>query len=140
MKTEVFILIIFIGSIYIISTICYCISSMYDFSFLNPIRNYKKFSSFNWFGIIIYTLILNILWLPYAIIYWLYKLIYFICTVGRKNNMNRNELRNEIDMLNGNINRMMISRDKEEIANMYKYAAQKLSIIYIENINRLNNK
>jgi hypothetical protein len=46
----------------------------------NPIRNYKEWSQFNWFGIIVITLILNIIFLPYAIIYWIYKLF----TVGRK--------------------------------------------------------
>lgn len=38
----------------------------------------------NWFGIGIMTIFLNAMFLPYAIIYWLVKLIYFTITVGRK--------------------------------------------------------
>lgn len=56
----------------------------FDLSFLTPIHNYKNWSSFNWFGVIVCTLLINIIWLPYAIVYWLYKLIYFLFTVGRK--------------------------------------------------------
>lgn len=51
-----------------------------DFSIYNPIRNYKEWTSFNWFGITIITIIINIVLLPYAIGYWIYKLF----TVGRK--------------------------------------------------------
>lgn len=50
-----------------------------DFSFFNPIRNYKKWSSMNWFGVIFFTLLLNIILPVYAFGYWFYKL----CTVGR---------------------------------------------------------
>ena len=39
---------------------------------------------FNWFGIGMITLFLNIIFLPYSIIYWLVKLIYFLITVGRE--------------------------------------------------------
>ena len=52
-----------------------------DFSFFNPIRNYKQWSGINWFGVIFLTLLLNIVFPVYAIGYWFYKL----CTVGRKN-------------------------------------------------------
>jgi hypothetical protein len=62
-----------------------------DLSFLNPIRNYNMWTNINWFGIIIITLLLNIICAPYAIGYWLYKFISVICnlvrfifTVGRK--------------------------------------------------------
>lgn len=34
--------------------------------------------------IIVCTLFLNILWLPYAIIYWIYELIHLLFTVGRR--------------------------------------------------------
>lgn len=81
MNTSVFMLIMFIVPIYIVSTISYQVY-YFTLSFLNPIRNYKKWTAFNWFGIITGTLILNIIWLPYAIIYWLYKLIYLLFTVG----------------------------------------------------------
>jgi hypothetical protein len=46
----------------------------------NPITNYKKWKQFNWFGIIIITLMLNIILFPNAIIYW----IYILFTIGRK--------------------------------------------------------
>lgn len=53
----------------------------FDLSIFNPIRNYNKWRKMNWFGVIITTLILNILLFPYAIIYWL---VYKLFTVGRK--------------------------------------------------------
>ena len=49
-----------------------------DFRFLNPIWLYKN-TKFNIFGTIIFTILFNILILPYALIYWFYKL----CTVGK---------------------------------------------------------
>lgn len=51
-----------------------------DFSFLNPICNYKKWKSLNWFGVAILTLALNIFHPIFSVGYWFYKL----CTVGRK--------------------------------------------------------
>lgn len=45
----------------------------------NPIRNYDEWAQYNWFGIIIITMFLNIILLPYAVAYWIYKLF----TVGR---------------------------------------------------------
>lgn len=51
-------------------------------SILNPIINYNEWTQFNWFGIIVMTLFLNIILFPYAIVYWIYKLF----TVGRKEN------------------------------------------------------
>lgn len=50
-----------------------------DFSFFNPIRNYQKWNCMNWFGVIFFTLLLNIVLPVYAFGYWFYKL----CTVGR---------------------------------------------------------
>ena len=51
-----------------------------DLSILNPIRNYNEWCRINWFGISVITIILNIICLPWAICYWIYKLF----TVGRK--------------------------------------------------------
>lgn len=56
------------------------LSEQLNFLFFNPIRNYNKWRSMNWFGVGVCTLFLNIILLPYAIIYWIYKLF----TVGRK--------------------------------------------------------
>ena len=65
----------------------YCIASFgilmeidADFSMFNPIRNYRTWTSVNWFGVIVMTLLLNIIFLPYAIGYWIYKSF----TIGRK--------------------------------------------------------
>ena len=49
------------------------------FNFLNPVQFYYN-ESVNWFGAYFITLTINILFAPYAIVYWIYKL----CTVGRK--------------------------------------------------------
>lgn len=57
-----------------------CLGDNFDLSFFNPIRNYKQWTKMNWFGVGVCTLFLNIILLPYAIIYWTYKLF----TVGRK--------------------------------------------------------
>ena len=50
------------------------------FEHLNPIYNYKQWTECNWFGVAIGTLIINLLLLPVAIIFWFIKL----CKVGRK--------------------------------------------------------
>lgn len=50
-----------------------------DLSFFNPIRNYKQWSCMNWFGVIFFTLLLNIIIPVYALGYWFYKL----CTIWR---------------------------------------------------------
>ena len=54
----------------------------FDWSIFNPIRNYKKWIKLNWLGISIITLLLNIIFIPYAFCYWG---IYKAFTVGRKN-------------------------------------------------------
>lgn len=71
--------------IYMIITFNIIFERNFDISFLNLIRNYKEWCyTLNWLGIGIMTVFLNIIFLPYAIIYWLVKLIYFLITVGRK--------------------------------------------------------
>ena len=47
--------------------------------FVNPVWIYKKYGV-NWFGAALLSLFFNMLTLPYALCYWIYKL----CTVGRK--------------------------------------------------------
>lgn len=51
--------------------------------------------------------------------------------------MSEIRLKYEIDMLQGNINRMMVTDDLKEIANMYYYANSRLSTIYRENLDRV---
>ena len=48
------------------------------FEFVNPVWFYKNIKV-NIFGAIFCTIVLNIAILPWALVYWLYKL----CTVGR---------------------------------------------------------
>ena len=53
--------------------------------YLNPIKNYyEEWKKLNWFGVGVFTLIINLLLLPYAILYWVFKLFYWLFTVGRK--------------------------------------------------------
>ena len=62
-----------------------CIAFAFDLKIaLNPIKNYKNWISLNWFGVVIITLLINIIFLPFVVVYWLFKLIYFLFTVGRK--------------------------------------------------------
>ena len=63
----------------------------FDLSIFNPIRNYNKWINFNWFGIGVITILLNIIFVIYAIWYWAYKIIQIVCeliywlfTVGRR--------------------------------------------------------
>lgn len=47
-------------------------------AWLNPLFIYKNIGV-NWFGAVLLALVVNVIFVPYAILYWLYKL----CTVGR---------------------------------------------------------
>lgn len=49
-------------------------------NFFNPLRNYQKWDRMNWFGVMFFTLLLNIILPVYAFGYWFYKL----CVVGRR--------------------------------------------------------
>ena len=71
-----------IWSLFIICNICFVIwiKNWNSLSIFNPIRNYNKWIAFNWFGISTITILLNIILLPYAIVYWIYRLF----TIGRK--------------------------------------------------------
>lgn len=46
--------------------------------------------------------------------------------------MTHKELLNEADMLQGNINRMMVTKDNTELITMYTFALERLSKIYRE--------
>lgn len=54
--------------------------------------------------------------------------------------MTRQELMNECDSLQGNINRMMVTDDKEELYEMYCWAKARLETIYRENSKRIKLK
>lgn len=51
--------------------------------FVNPFWIYKRIKV-NWFGSALVSLLFNMITLPFAICYWLYKL----CTAGRKDGFN----------------------------------------------------
>ena len=53
-------------------------------------------------------------------------------TEQRGDNVTHKELMNEADMLQGNINRMMVTNDKDELLKMYAFALERLEKIYIE--------
>lgn len=52
--------------------------------------------------------------------------------VIRGNKMTHKELLNEADMLQGNINRMIVTDDKDELLKMYAFALERLGKIYVE--------
>jgi hypothetical protein len=55
-----------------------------DHHYLNPINNYYyEWKKLNVLGVLVFTLLLNIVLAPWAIIYWVIKFFVFIFTVGR---------------------------------------------------------
>lgn len=54
--------------------------------------------------------------------------------------MTRQELYNEIGMLNGNVNRMCVTDDVKELESMKDWAVKRIQTIYEENLSRINNK
>lgn len=85
-EIEIVVGILFFVVLYVAITFYIIVNRNFDFSFLNPLRNYRAWHMLNWFGIGVMTIFSNVIFLPYAIIYWLVKLIYFLITVGRKEN------------------------------------------------------
>lgn len=54
--------------------------------------------------------------------------------------MTNKELRIERDMLDGNLNRMMITDDLTELRSMYAFAKERLEDIYNERMSRFEEK
>ena len=54
--------------------------------------------------------------------------------------MTQQELNNEVDMLEGNINRMCVTKDKVELFKMFTYARVRIERIYQHNKERLSGK
>lgn len=52
--------------------------------------------------------------------------------------MTRQELMNQADMLQGNINRMMVTEDPKELTSMYQWAERRLWTIYRERVKELD--
>ena len=51
-----------------------------------------------------------------------------------------NELRNERDSLDGDLNRMSVTDDEDEMESMYEWALRRVVAIYEYNVERLKNK
>lgn len=54
--------------------------------------------------------------------------------------MNRQKLEIEIDMLQGNINRMCVTGDDAELASMQQWAKKRIDRIYLYNHQRLREQ
>ena len=52
--------------------------------------------------------------------------------------MTNHKLLNEADMLQGNINRMMVTDDPKELLSMYMWAERRLKTIHKERLNELD--
>lgn len=77
---SLFISVLFIAHVVFLGNLEVGARAIDNFNIFNPIRNYKTWTSMNWFGVILGTMLLHVLLPVYAIIYWFYKL----CTFGRK--------------------------------------------------------
>lgn len=53
--------------------------------------------------------------------------------------MTRQQLMNECDMLQGNVNRMMVTDSKEELYEMYYWASARLGTLLRENRKRIED-
>lgn len=82
MKETIALTITLLIAVYVVATLMYVL--IYGLSCLNPVRNYKKWTSLNYLGVGVITLLINVILLPYAVCYWIYKLIYMLFTIGRK--------------------------------------------------------
>ena len=46
--------------------------------------NYYEWNKLNWLGVIVFTLLLNCVFAPFALFYWAIKILVFTFTVGRR--------------------------------------------------------
>ena len=79
-------LIIGLCTCYILISVFYLIGSYRyngDFYF-NPIANFEYWENLNLFGVLFFTLLLNILFAPFALVYWGILIFRFIFTAGRR--------------------------------------------------------
>ncbi len=82
--TEIYAM-IFIGYaiiciVYVVETVSYNGNPYFSFD-----NNYESWESLNWFGVLFFTILLNVIFAPVAIIYWVSKFFIYIFTVGRNN-------------------------------------------------------
>jgi hypothetical protein len=76
-----------LGVIYFIFSFIYFVATgmTKDHHYFNPINNYYyEWKKLNVLGVLVFTLLLNIILAPWAIIYWVIKFFVFIFTVGRR--------------------------------------------------------
>lgn len=71
--------------VYFLITAYIIINIFNGFDVFNPIRNYKKWTRMNWFGVGLFTLLIDIVFLPYIIGILIYAFVYWVFTTGRKN-------------------------------------------------------
>lgn len=55
-------------------------------------------------------------------------------------NMTKTEAYNESDLLEGEINRMFVSDNRQEVLHMYNFARKRLERIYLYNLDRIDQK
>lgn len=77
---------LFLGLVYcLISLVYFSLTGAYaGHHYFNPIVNYEEWRRLNIFGVIVFTLVLNLLFAPFALFYWTIKVLVFIFTVGRR--------------------------------------------------------
>lgn len=71
---------------YIVLSFAYfaCTSAYAGHHYFDPIVNYEEWDKLNWLGVFIFTLLLNLAFAPFALLYWAIKILVFTFTVGRK--------------------------------------------------------
>lgn len=79
-------LIVAIGTIYFVLSFSYLVftGSHAGHHYFDPIDNYDEWDKLNIFGVLVFTLLLNLLFAPFALLYWTIKILVFIFTVGRR--------------------------------------------------------
>ena len=79
-------LIIALSTIYSVIGFSYLIGtgSYAAHHYFNVFDNYEDWDKLNVFGTLFFTLLLNLVFAPIAVIYWIVKALIFIFTVGRK--------------------------------------------------------
>ena len=84
----VFIFLSFFGGMILIGVQAECsykswFSKFYFWEFVNPYYVYRYNTSVNWFGATLIALCLSLACPLGAILYWIYKIVYTLCTIGR---------------------------------------------------------
>ena len=72
--------------VYIVLSFAYfaCTGLYAGHHYFNPLDNYEEWDKLNMFGVLVFTLLLSILFAPWAIIYWVIKILVAMFTVGRR--------------------------------------------------------